>query len=250
MHLVNKILCRFGLQLSKNMRSSTPKGFIARYSRSLAELRDNNRGFDIFTDLFYDAGDHPTSYIDHECKFTAENIKRLRPKKICDVGSYRHFILGMLSNYSVTTVDIRKRMPSPNNELTIICDAKKLSLPDNEFDMVISLSALEHFGLGRYGDEFDLDADKKAFAEMIRIAKPNGHIIFTTTITNAQPAVVFNAHRIYNYEIIRAFCSKLICEEEKFYCHKTKGFCRLEEVTNQSGVWDVYLGCWKKRGRK
>jgi len=246
MHVVNKILSHFGLQLSKNMRSSVPKEFIARHSQLLKELRDDNRGFDIFNELFYDVGVHPTNYIDYECGFTADNIKKLQPKKICDVGSYRHFILGMLSYYSVTTVDIRNRMPSPNNEFAVICDAKNLNLQDDEFDMVISLSALEHFGLGRYGDEFDLDADKKAFDEMIRVVKPNGHIIVTTTITNAQPSIVFNAHRIYDYEMIRAFCSKLICEEEKFYSHKIKDFCRLEEVTTQPGVWDVYLGCWKK----
>jgi SAM-dependent methyltransferase len=166
-----------------------------------------------------------------------------------DVGSYRHFILGLLAYFQITTIDVRERKPIFPRERVITCDAKKLDLPDDSFDLVLSLCALEHFGLGRYGDEFDLHADQKAFAEMIRVLKPGGRVLFTTTITRARPSIAFNAHRIYNYEMLKAFCAGLTCLEEKFYSHKLKGFCSLEEVTTDPEWWDVYLGCWEKGER-
>ena len=43
----------------------------------------------------------------------------------------------------------------------------------------------------------------------VRVLKPGGHLIFSTTITRARPAIGFNAHRIYSYEMLREFCAGL-----------------------------------------
>ncbi len=220
---------------------------MANYERNLAELKKDPCGFDVFREPRYDVGVHPEGVIDYECGFAAIIISKFNPKNILDIGSKRHFLLGLLAHFQVTTIDVRSRRPISDNEVVIVYDAKNLNLPDNSFDVVVSLSALEHFGLGRYGDEFDLDADKKAFKEMIRVLKPGGHLIFTTTITRAQPSIAFNAHRIYSYEMIRRFCASLTCIEEKFYSHKIKDFCSFEEVTTEPKVYDVYCGCWEKK---
>lgn len=247
MHPINKVLSLFGLQLSRTRESMIPKDFMENYNRNFTELKKNLREFNVFRELYYEViGVHPENHIDYECGFAAYHINKLNPKSILDIGSYRHFIIGMLSHFKVTTLDIRDRKPISNNEVVITGDARNLNLPDNSFDVVISLCTLEHFGLGRYGDEFDLDADKKAFSEMIRVLKPNGRLIFTTTISRSQPSIAFNAHRIYNYEMLRTLCAKLTYEEEKFYSHRLGGFCALEEVTTEPKQWDVYCGCWKK----
>lgn len=246
MHPINKLLISYGLQISIK-RNKIPKEFMADYNKQLTQLRRNPRGFNIFRKLCYETGVHPTTYVDHECAFASYHISRLNPKNVLDIGSYRHFILGMLSHFKVTTVDVRGRAPISNNEVIVTCDAKKLNLPDNEFDVVISLCALEHFGLGRYGDKFDFNADKKAFEEMIRVLKPNGRLVFTTQLTRGKPSIAFNAGKVYDYEILRKFCDNLICEDEKFYSSKTGDFCSLEEVTTEPNKWDVYCGCWKKR---
>lgn len=247
--IINKILSYFKV-------SKIPEEFIEQYNRNLFQISKNPGEFAIYKRLRYDAGSHPKSYIDYECEFAARHLNKsshqlrwedkLNPAKILDIGSYRHFIIGLLSHSRVTTVDVRARESILPSETIVAGDAKKLDLPDNEFDAVLSLCTLEHMGLGRYGDEFDLEADKKAFAEMIRVLKPNGHLIFSTHITCAQPSLVFNAHRIYSYEMLRAFCGNLICIEEKFYSHKLKSLCALAELTKKPGVWDVYLGCWRK----
>ena len=220
----------------------------AEYNKNLAGLKRNPGGFLIFREPVWDRGLHPENFVDYECVFAAGHIGRVNPGKILDVGSYRHFILGLLAHFPITTVDVRRRHAISPNETVITGDAKKLNLPDDSFDLVLSLCAVEHFGLGRYGDEIDASADQKALLEMARVLKPGGYLVFTTTITRAQPSIAFNAHRIYNHEMLRSFCAGLRCVEEKFYSHKSRGFCAPEEVTADPKGWDVYLGCWEKRG--
>jgi SAM-dependent methyltransferase len=220
---------------------------MASYSHNLAELKRNSRGFQVFLDLRYDIGVHPDNYIDFECAFSSFHISRLNPQSILDVGSYRHFILGLLAHFQVTTMDVRSRRAISGNEIVLTCDAKNSNLHNDSFDAVVSLCALEHFGLGRYGDEFDLDADKKAFQEMIRVLKPGGHLIFTTTITKAPPCIAFNAHRIYSQEMIKGLCIDLVREDERFYSHEVQDFCSFDQITTEANIWDVYCGCWKKK---
>jgi ubiquinone/menaquinone biosynthesis C-methylase UbiE len=80
----------------------------------------------------------------------------------------------MLASHRVTTIDVRPRKPISENEEVITCDAKAIDAPDETFDCVVSLCAIEHFGLGRYGDEFDLYAGRKAMAEIKRVLKRGG----------------------------------------------------------------------------
>lgn len=131
---------------------------MANYERNLTELKKDCCGFDVFGELRCDVGVHPEGVIDYECGFAAYHISKFIPK-ILDIGSNRHFLLGLLAHFQVATIDIRSRRPISDNEVVITSDAKNLNLPDNSFDVVVSLCALEHFGLGRYGDEFDLDAE-------------------------------------------------------------------------------------------
>ena len=247
MHPVNKMVSLIGYNLWNIRRKlDIPWDYKCQYNRQLSEVMKNNRGFKVFKELNYDVGSHPQTYVDFECEFAARNLAKRNPKMVLDIGSYRHFIIGLMASYKVTTIDIRERVSSLNNETVLTCDAKQLDIPFDSFDAIVSLCALEHFGLGRYGDEFDIDADKKAFNEMIRVLKPGGILIFTTTITKGCPSIVFNAQRIYNYEMIRTLCERLELVEENFFSHKIGKFCSLEQVTNVPSVWDVYCGCWIK----
>ena len=244
---INKILSLLGLKLSfTRRRSDIPKDFREQYNRYLDELRRNSKVFKIVKAFRYDVGSHPKSHIDSQCEFAARNLSKKNLTSILDIGSYRHFVLGLIAGYKVTTLDIRKMNSSLDNETILVSDAKKIDIPSNSFDAVVSLCALEHFGLGRYGDEFDLDADKKAFNEMVRVLKPNGILIFTTTITRTAPSIAFNAHRIYDYEMIRALCEGLELGEEDFFSVKMSKFCPLEQVSNLPEDYDIYCGCWIK----
>jgi SAM-dependent methyltransferase len=222
-----------------------PDSFKTQYQMVLEYVAKENSRFKVFEKYFSQVGEHPVSYIDHECAFAAKNVAKFNPSNVLDIGSYRHFILGMLAYKQVSTIDIRRREPATQNEIVITSDAKELNIQDASFDAIVTLCSLEHFGLGRYGDEFDLDADKKAVKEMIRVLKPGGILIFTTAITRAQPSIAFNGLRIYDYEMITEFCNGLTVVDECFISNKL-GACSLEQITDLPIGWDVYCGCWKK----
>ena len=177
--------------------------------------------------------------------FAASQLSKLKPGNILDIGSHYEFTLGLLVHYPVTCVDIRERKSSIPNETVIICDAKKLNLPDNSFDAAISLCALQHFGLGRYGGEIDLAADRKTVKEITRVLRPGGYFIVDLPIIRGKETVVFSSHKVYNYEKIRELCEGLELVEERFY-RPEQDFIKRDEITEKYDVPDLYLGCFKK----
>lgn len=247
MHPVNRMLSHVGLRVSRSRGLvRLPRDFVAAYKHNLDQLSQNGHRFEVFREMQCDVGVHPESYVDYECTFAAQQIGTLSPRSVLDIGSYRHFVLGLLAHFDVTTIDVRDRHSISEKEAVITCDAKKLPLRDGSFDVVLSMCAVEHFGLGRYGDEFDLDGDKEAIDEMTRVLRPKGHLILTTTITRARPSIGFNAHRIYDHEMLRNFFSGLACKEERFYSSLLQRYCSFDEITTKPKVWDVYCGCWEK----
>ena len=245
MHPINKLLSFVNLRLIR--QNKVPIEFISDYKNKLSSLKKNPpEGFQIFEEMFCETGAHPKSLTDYECEFAANHLANLKPRSILDIGSYREFILGLVTHLRVTTVDVRERPPATPNETVITCDAKNLELPSETFDAIISLCSIEHFGLGRYGDDFDLAGDRKAIQEMIRVLRPGGHLIFSTQLTMYSPAIVFNAHRIYSYQMVKELCSGLTCVEESFYSNTRKEKIALAQVTDKPPMWDLYCGCWKK----
>ena len=215
------------------------------HRKRLKILRKDCAGYELYNFPLYQTGAHPSDYQDIECTFAANNLLGVNGSDILDVGSYRRFVIGLAASYKLTTVDIRPRELVLQNETAITSDAKQLTMPDNSFDAVTSLSSLEHFGLGRYGDDFDLEADEKAFREFRRVLKPGGRLIFSTTITRGANAVVFSAHRIYTLDKIHALTRGMRPVEEMFYSRTLGRTCAHDEISDAPRSWDVYCGCWE-----
>lgn len=244
MHPINKLLSLLGLKLSRVKVQRTSSA----YQASLEAFKRNPGRYTVFAQFMDENDDHPVSNIDFECAFASRHLSRLKPETLIDIGSYRHFVIGLLAHFQVTTIDVRERTPMSDNEIAITCDARSLKLHDGSFDACTSLCALEHIGLGRYGDELDDQGDCKALKEMVRVLKPGGRLIFSTTITRGKPQIAFNAHRIYSHDMIKNMCSNvgLTLEEERFFSNQLMNFCPYDEVTKEAKAWDIYLGCWKK----
>lgn len=63
------------------------------------------------------------------------------------------------------------------------------------FDAVISISSIEHDGLGRYGDPLNPDGDLRAMEQFRQVLKPGGKLYLAVPV--GPDVLVWNAHRIY-----------------------------------------------------
>ena len=90
----------------------------------------------------------------------------------------------------------------------IQADATNLeNIEDNSIESISALHSIEHFGLGRYGDPIDPDADHKAMQSLQRVLKPGGKLYFAVPI--GKQRLCYNAHRIYNPLNIIKYFNKL-----------------------------------------
>lgn len=226
-----------------------PQSFINEYEVAYAKLAWNSRGFSIHREFRYDPGPHPSEYHDFECSFAADCLARANPVNILDIGSYRKFIIGLTAHYHVTTIDVRHRKVSNENETVITCDATNLQLPDACHEAAVCLSTIEHFGLGRYGDKIDLNADIKAITEIKRVLKPQGLLILSTGITRGSSMIAFNAHRIYTIENIHELLQGGQIVNEVYYSRTHERPCVFEEVVSEPKGWDVYCCAWRNGNR-
>jgi SAM-dependent methyltransferase len=152
--------------------------------------------FPILEDMGQNAGSLTFHYF-HQDLWAASKIFERRPERHVDIGSrIDGFIAHLLVFMPVESVDIRpldRKIPG----LTFIQnDATDLKqFVDESVVSLSSLHAVEHFGLGRYGDPIDADAPFKAMREFMRILKKDGRLYFSVPIGNER--VEFNAHRIF-----------------------------------------------------
>jgi SAM-dependent methyltransferase len=80
-------------------------------------------------------------------------------------------------------------------------DVLDLKLPGSSLDLVINCSAIEHVGLGRYGDGANNNGDLEAMNVMRAFLKPHGTMLLTIPV--GQDAVVAPLHRIYGAKRLR-----------------------------------------------
>ncbi len=133
-------------------------------------------------------------------------------KLIIQSGVYKHYDIGsridgflthlLASGIIVEMIDVRPFKYNIENLLFLEGDATNLSsIDDNSIESLSSLHAVEHFGLGRYGDNIDYYGWEKALKEFERVLKKNGVLYLSVPIGN-ENKLCFNAHRIFSPKTI------------------------------------------------
>lgn len=156
-------------------------------------------------DRYESAGNLPRHYFWQDL-WGARKIFRSGVKRHYDIGSRLDgFIAHCLPFCEIVMLDIRPLSMQIQNlqfQQTNCMDMNQIS--DGSIASLSSFHAIEHFGLGRYGDPIDPLGHQKAFAEMKRIVCDDGSIYFGVPIGIQR--IEFNAHRIFDpLEIIRLF---------------------------------------------
>jgi SAM-dependent methyltransferase len=148
--------------------------------------------------------------------WAAKHIFTLTPDHLYDVGSAAKTI-GILSQFTPTTmVDIRP-LPLTLPNLSFV-EGSILELPfeDNSIEIMSSLCVIEHIGLGRYGDPIDPFGSEKAIAEIRRVLKVGGIILFSVPV-DCQNKVYFNAHRAFTREYVLELFDGFHLLDEKYH---------------------------------
>lgn len=159
------------------------------------------RSFPILGERFTEAGTMSGHYF-HQDLFVSKKIFINNPKRHLDIGSrIDGFVAHVAVFRKIEIVDIRDHVSKVNN--ISFRRADLMQLPQdmmNAYDSVSSLHAIEHFGLGRYGDPIDYNGSLKALDNITKILQPGGKFYFSTPIGDQR--IEFNAHRVFSIQYL------------------------------------------------
>ncbi len=148
--------------------------------------------------------------------YIARKIFAACPQKHVDIGSrVDGFVAHVASFREIEVFDIRPvsaKIPG-----VIFRQADLMNPPQDLLDHCDSLSclhALEHFGLGRYGDPIDPAGPETGLRNMVRMLRPGGRLYLAVPIGEAR--VEFNAHRIFDPVALAEFARTLGLELHEF----------------------------------
>lgn len=195
----------FGLDLRKTIRSLRSLPFFFRDRRTLrgqigAGAREFpfGKAYPCLEDRFAESGSARGPYF-HQDLLVARRIHANNPLLHVDVGSrVDGFVAHVASFRQIEVLDIRLLSNTTPNIRFMQADLMA-PLPDSLVDYCDSLSclhALEHFGLGRYGDPVRYDGHLLGFDNLHRILKSGGRFYFSVPL--GPQRIEFNAHRVFS----------------------------------------------------
>jgi hypothetical protein len=194
----------FGWDPVKSVRAirNVPKVYRDYRNFQKQSLNSNNKwpiGFNSpnFTDM-YESGGSAKGHYFHQDLLVARRIFERRPARHVDVGSrVDGFVAHVAVFREIEVVDIRP-IESHVPNITFLKDDlmhPQLGLIDY-CDSLSCLHALEHFGLGRYGDPIDPDGYIKGFSALAGMLKQGGILYLSVPV--GRKRVEFNGQRVFS----------------------------------------------------
>jgi hypothetical protein len=146
----------------------------------------------------YDAAGVASGHYFHQDLYVARKIFEANPARHVDVGSrIDGFVAHVASFREIEIIDIRHIESKSKNIRFMQADLMNTSFSFPEKTPSLScLHAIEHFGLGRYGDPIDLDGHKKGIKNLISCLTDDGTLYLSTPV--GRPRIEFNAHRVFD----------------------------------------------------
>jgi SAM-dependent methyltransferase len=205
---IAKFFCRLmGVSPLKAKRRLHSLLRLPAYFKSYREIKKQlRRGTDVFSincaspyllDIDEEGGEATGVYF-HQDLYVAQEIFRQQPVKHVDIGSrIDGFVAHVASFREIEVMDIRRVEAQITNMVFV---QKDLMQEDTSFfeycDSLSCLHALEHFGLGRYGDTLDIDGHKKGLKNISRLLQKGGTAYFSVPI--GPQRIEFNGMRVFS----------------------------------------------------
>jgi SAM-dependent methyltransferase len=130
--------------------------------------------------------------------WAGQKVFQRRPTQHLDIGSrIDGFVAHLLTFMSVTVLDVRPLDSNVAGLTFVQGDATNLrGFGDGSVDSLSSLHAIEHFGLGRYGDPIDPEGWQKAMLSLQRVLRVGGRLYLSVPV--GRERLCFNAHRVFS----------------------------------------------------
>ena len=141
-------------------------------------------------------------YVYHPA-WAARVLVSINPSLHVDLSSAINFVTVLSAFIPVKYYEYRPPSICLSGFESAFADLLHLPFESNSLESLSCMHVIEHIGLGRYGDPLDPDGDLKAIAELKRVLKPGGHLLFVVPV--GKKRIQFNAHRIYSVEQIREY---------------------------------------------
>jgi SAM-dependent methyltransferase len=187
-------------------------GSIPWYVSSLIKFRKQFNGKIALSPYCHDrraeAGSMGNEYFIQDL-IVAQLIHEARPNRHLDIGSrIDGFVAHVASFRKIEVIDIRP-LSSTSERITFLKHdiMEPLSEVDKQIfgcvDSISCLHALEHFGLGRYGDNINSKGWRLGLRHIAQILEPGGRLYLATPVGIER--VLFNANWIFNpFSIVHA----------------------------------------------
>ncbi|HVZ94163.1 MAG TPA: DUF268 domain-containing protein [Phycisphaerales bacterium] len=175
--------------------------FLAQNQRSDVSFPEGKL-YPCLTDRYASGGTAVGAYF-HQDLLVAQLVFRNRPARHVDVGSrVDGFVAHVASFCPIEVIDIRPLRSSAQNISFRQQDmmAERFDLADYT-DSLSCLHALEHFGLGRYGDPVRADGHMLGWRNLHKMLRRGGKFYFAVPIGEHQ-RVEFDAHRVFSVPYI------------------------------------------------
>jgi len=192
------LLSQFGFEPMKLVKSL--RG-LPRYVKDYFQFRSGYSGrlefLPCLSDWFEEGGSTKDEYFWQDL-LVARKIFEANPAKHVDIGSrVDGFVAHVASYREIEVLDIR---PITTTIPGVKFKQANLMMPIEEMasycDSLSCLHALEHFGLGRYGDPIEPDGFERGLVNMIGILAEAG--FFYLSVPIGIERVEFNANRVFD----------------------------------------------------
>ena len=183
----------------------------------------------------------------HQDLYVAQKIHEAGPSNHLDVGSrIDGFVAHVAAFRAVDVVDIRPLI-SPNSRIRFhqvdFMDQAKVERL-GKWESVSCLHALEHFGLGRYGDPIDPDGWIRGLESLAKVTEVGGTLYLSVPI--GRQRIEFNAHRVFGVGTLLEASAKWFALLRFSYVDDRGDFCDLgtaDESFIESNVRNLNYGC-------
>jgi hypothetical protein len=244
---LNSLLALFGANPG---RLTTTLSCLPSYVRDLREFKSSapsttefpiGKLYPCLSDKSTESGTARGHYF-HQDLLVARRVFSNRPTKHVDVASrVDGFVAHVASFRPIEVVDLRP-LPSDIANVTFIQADMMAPLPGALVDYCDSLSclhALEHFGLGRYGDPIAYDGHLIGYHNMTRVLRKSGVLYLSVPI--GPQRVEFNAHRVFSVSYLLSLFAPMY-DVKQFSYVDDAGDLHEDVALSRSSI-DANFGC-------